>query len=108
MKFVVGSRPGCVQVSRPTGQLVDRVGHLVLGDGHRVRADPPLAALFGVGAFGYGLLDTFFGAGAAIGGLYGRRVDERTERRWIILGLVGVAAGWAIVAGAPWFGLVLV
>jgi MFS family permease len=71
-------------------------------------ADPPLAAVFGVGAFGYGLLDSFFGAGAALGGLYGRRVRESTERRWIILGLVGVAAGWAIIAGAPWFSLVLV
>lgn len=36
-------------------------------------ADPPLAAAFGVGAFGYGLLDTFFGGGAALGGLYAPR-----------------------------------
>src|SRR4051794_9153241 len=71
-------------------------------------ADPPLAAVFGVGAFGYGLLDTFFGAGAALGGLFGRRVQESSERRWIILGLVGVAVGWAIIAAAPWFALVLV
>jgi MFS family permease len=71
-------------------------------------ADPPLAAVFGVGAFGYGLLDTFFGAGAALGGLFGRRVQESSERRWIILGLVGVAVGWAIIAAAPWFVLVLV
>ena len=71
-------------------------------------ADPPLAALFGVGAFGYGLMDTFFGGGAALGGLYARRVDERTERKWIIVGLLGVGVGWFIIAGAPWFAVVLV
>jgi MFS family permease len=71
-------------------------------------ADPPLAALFGVGAFGYGLMDTVFGGGAAIGGLYARRVKEDAERRWIILGLLGVAAGWAMIAGAPLFVLVLI
>ena len=71
-------------------------------------ADPPLAAVFGVGAFGYGLMDTVFGGGAAIGGLYARRVKEDAERRWIILGLLGVAAGWAMIAGAPVFVLVLI
>jgi MFS family permease len=71
-------------------------------------ADPPLAAAFGVGAFGYGLMDTVFGGGAAIGGLYARRVKESAERRWIILGLLGVAAGWALIAGAPLFVLVLI
>src|SRR5438552_441314 len=59
-------------------------------------ADPPLATSFGVGAFGYGLIDTFFGAGAAAGGLYARRVGESSERRWVIFGLIGVAAGWAL------------
>jgi MFS family permease len=71
-------------------------------------ADPPLAAVFGVGAFGYGLMDTFFGGGAALGGLYGRRVKESAERKWIILGLLGVALGWFVIAGAPWFALVLI
>ncbi len=71
-------------------------------------ADPPLAAVFGVGAFGYGLMDTFFGGGAALGGLYGRRVKESAERKWIILGLLGVAVGWFLIAGAPWFALVLI
>jgi MFS family permease len=71
-------------------------------------ADPPLATSFGVGAFGFGLLDTFFGAGAVIGGLYARRVEEADERRWITLGLLGVAFGWSIIAGAPWFAVVLV
>jgi len=49
-----------------------------------------------------------FGGGAAIGGLYARRVKEDAERRWIILGLLGVAAGWAMIAGAPVFVLVLI
>lgn len=71
-------------------------------------ADPPLAAVFGVGAFGYGLMDTVFGGGAALGGLYARRLKERDERRWIIVGLLGVAVGWALIAGAPLFILVLI
>ncbi|HEX9122707.1 MAG TPA: MFS transporter [Actinomycetota bacterium] len=70
-------------------------------------ADPPLATSFGVGALGYGLIDTFFGAGALIGALYARRIDEASERRWFTLGLLGVAAGWGVIAATPWFGLVL-
>lgn len=35
-------------------------------------------------------------------------MHESTERRWIILGLIGVAVGWAVIAAAPWFALVLV
>jgi MFS family permease len=71
-------------------------------------ADPPLAAVFGVGAFGYGMLDTFFGGGATLGGLYARRVRTGSERRWIVIGLAGVGAGWLLIAGAPWFWVVLV
>lgn len=71
-------------------------------------ADPPLATAFGVGAFGYGMMDTFFGAGALAGSLYGRRITVVTEQRWIVLGLLGVAGGWALIAGAPWFALVLI
>jgi MFS family permease len=70
-------------------------------------ADPPLAAHFGVGAFGYGLIDAFFGAGALVGAIYARRVARYAELRWIAIGLGGVALGWFAIAAAPWFALVL-
>jgi len=70
-------------------------------------ADPPLARGFGVGAFGYGLIDTFFGAGALVGALLATRVI-REERRWVAAGMVAVVAGWATIALTPWFALVLV
>lgn len=71
-------------------------------------ADPPLARGFGVGPLGYGLIDTAFGAGALIGSLLAARLIGSAERAWLIIGMVGVAAGWATIALTPWFGLVLV
>jgi len=71
-------------------------------------ADPPLATGFGVGAFGYGMIDTFFGAGALIGALLAMRIIHGRERLWIAVGMAAVAAGWATIAITPWFALVLV
>jgi MFS family permease len=71
-------------------------------------ADPPLATGFGVGAFGYGMIDTFFGAGALIGALLAMRIIRGRERLWIAAGMAAVAAGWATIAITPWFALVLV
>jgi MFS family permease len=71
-------------------------------------ADPPLARGFGVGAFGYGMIDTFFGAGALVGALLATRVVKHGERTWVASGMVAVAAGWATIAVTPWFALVLV
>ena len=71
-------------------------------------ADPPLATGFGVGAFGYGMIDTFFGAGALIGALLAMRIIHGRERLWIAAGMAAVAAGWATIAITPWFALVLV
>jgi MFS family permease len=71
-------------------------------------ADPPLARGFGVGAFGYGLIDTFFGAGALVGALLATRLVKQGERTWVAAGMVAVAAGWATIAVTPWFALVLV
>jgi MFS family permease len=71
-------------------------------------ADPPLARAFGVGAFGYGMIDTFFGAGALVGALVATRVIRSDERRWVAIGMIAVAAGWATIALTPWFGLVLI
>lgn len=71
-------------------------------------ADPPLAKQFGVGAFGFGLIDTSFGLGALIGSVMATRIAKRAEYRWVFAGLVGVAAGWFMIAIAPWFAFVLV
>jgi MFS family permease len=71
-------------------------------------ADPPLARGFGVGPLGFGLIDTAFGAGALLGSLVAARLIGSSERAWLILGMLGVAAGWATIALTPWFALVLV
>jgi MFS family permease len=71
-------------------------------------ADPPLARIFGVGPFGYGMIDTFFGAGALAGALLAARVIGGAERPWVVAGMLAVAAGWAMIAMTPWFALVLV
>lgn len=70
-------------------------------------ADPPLARSFGVGAVGYGSIDASFGIGALLGALLARRISQEDERRWVIVGLAGVAVGWFMIAGAPFFALVL-
>ena len=70
-------------------------------------ADPPLADGFGVGAFGFGLIDTAFGLGALIGSLAATRIVRRAEYAWVVAGMLGVAVGWLMIAVTPWFVLVL-
>jgi MFS family permease len=69
-------------------------------------ADPPLARGFGVGPLGFGLIDTSFGAGALLGSLLAARF-VLSARRWVAAGMLGVAAGWGMIALTPWFSLVL-
>jgi MFS family permease len=71
-------------------------------------ADPPLARGFGVGPLGFGLIDTSFGAGALVGSVLAARLVHSGERGWIAAGMLGVAAGWGMIALTPWFTLVLV
>jgi MFS family permease len=71
-------------------------------------ADPPLAVGFGVGPLGFGLIDTSFGVGALLGSVLATRLVRRAERPWVVTGMLGVAAGWAMIALTPWFALVLV
>jgi MFS family permease len=71
-------------------------------------ADPPLAQEFGVGSFGFGLIDTSFGVGALLGAVLATRVVRSNDRTWVALGMLGVAAGWGMIAVTPWFGLVLI
>ena len=71
-------------------------------------ADPPLARGFGVGPLGFGLIDTSFGAGALLGSLLAVRFVRSSARTWVAAGMLGVAAGWGMIALTPWFALVLV
>jgi predicted MFS family arabinose efflux permease len=71
-------------------------------------ADPPLARGFGVGPLGFGLIDTSFGAGALLGSVLATRLVRSSERAWIAAGMLGVGAGWAMIALTPLFALVLV
>lgn len=71
-------------------------------------AELPLAASFGTGSVGYGLLSTTFGIGALAGSLAGRFLTESNERGFLIGCSFVTAAGFGSVALAPAFGLVLV
>lgn len=71
-------------------------------------ADPPLAKDFGVGALGFGLIDTAFGVGALVGSVLATRVVRGNGYWWVAAGCFGVAVGWFMIALTPWFVLVLV
>ena len=71
-------------------------------------AELPLATSFGVGSFGFGLISAAFGAGALVGALAARRLDESSARRGIVYGSFVTAAFFASVAGANAFWMVLV
>ena len=71
-------------------------------------AELPLARSFGMGSFGYGLISACWGGGAIGGSLLGRRVARRNERRAMVAGCAVIGAGFATVAFAPVFAVVLV
>ena len=73
-----------------------------------IPADPPLARHFGVGSIGFGLIDATFGAGAILGALLARRLTPRWEPGAILLGAVGVVAGYLLVGVTSLFAFVLV
>jgi MFS family permease len=70
-------------------------------------ADLPLSRAFGWGAFGFGLMNAFFGGGALIGAFFARKVTVRTEASGVLIEVVGIALGYGLVAVAPAFSLVL-
>ncbi len=80
----------------------------LLGAGMGMVADAPLAASFGVGAFGFGALIACWGGGSVLGSLLGRRLTARTEPLWLVLGAAGIALGHLGVGLAPLFSVVLV
>jgi MFS family permease len=71
-------------------------------------AEAPLAASFGAGAIGFGLLSTSFDLGALFGALRGRRLTEATEMRWLVGANFVTAFGLGAVALMPTFPPVLV
>jgi predicted MFS family arabinose efflux permease len=70
-------------------------------------ADVPLARSFGLGAFGYGLLNAFWGGGAVLGSLAARRLKVRFESIVLLLGPVAIMVGYATISISRWFALVL-
>jgi MFS family permease len=66
-------------------------------------AELPLAHEFGLGAGGYGLIAACWGCGAIAGSFLGRITARRDESRTMIWGCALIGAGFAIVAGAPFF-----
>jgi MFS family permease len=76
--------------------------------GSVIVAELPLAASFGAGSVGYGLIATMFGIGALAGALRGRRLTTRTELRALVVGSAITAVAFAAVGLAPAFWWVLV
>jgi len=81
---------------------------IVLTLGMTMVADVPLAELFGVGSFGYGLLIACWGGGSIVGALLGRHLNARTEALAFVTGTGVVAVTCIGVGVSPWFSLVLV
>jgi predicted MFS family arabinose efflux permease len=71
-------------------------------------ADAPLAEHFGAGSAGFGLLIACWGLGSVLGSLLGRKLTERTEPLWLVLGAVGIAVSGAGIFFARTFPVVLV
>jgi predicted MFS family arabinose efflux permease len=71
-------------------------------------ADRPLAAHFGVGNAGFGAIISCWGAGSVIGSFLGRRLTDRTEQRWLVLGTAGIAVTAIAMGISPVFWPVLV
>jgi MFS family permease len=89
-------------------RIVLAAGVMVLGLGMAMVADRPLAEHFGTGDVGFGLIISCWGAGSVVGSFLGRRLSERTERRWVFLGTAGIALTSLAMAVSPAFWPVLV
>jgi predicted MFS family arabinose efflux permease len=81
---------------------------IVLALGMTMVADVPLAEVFAVGSFGYGLLIACWGGGSIVGALVSRYLNARTEALAFVAGTGVVAATCIGVGISPWFSLVLV
>jgi MFS family permease len=100
LRFIWRDRPLRIMVSAWTVFL--------LGAGMGMVADAPLAERFGAGSAGFGLLIACWGLGSVLGSLLGRKLTERTEPVWLVLGAVGIAVSGAGIFFAWTFAVVLV
>jgi MFS family permease len=89
-------------------RIVAGSGAMVLGLGMAMVADRPLAEHFGVGAPGFGVIISCWGAGSVVGSILGRRLTERTEPRWVMLGTLGIALTSLGIGVSPAFWPVLI
>jgi MFS family permease len=80
----------------------------LLGAGMGMVADAPLAEHFRAGSAGFGLLITCWGLGSVVGTLLGRKLTERSEPLWLVLGATGISAAGLGILFAPAFPVVLV
>jgi MFS family permease len=93
---------------RPLRVMVIAWTVFLLGAGMGMVADAPLAEHFGAGSAGFGLLIACWGLGSVVGSLAGRKLTERTEPAWLVLGAAGIAVAGLGIAFAPTFEVVLV
>ncbi len=80
----------------------------LLGAGMGMVADAPLAEHFDAGSAGFGMLIACWGLGSVVGSLLGRKLTQRTEPVWIVLGAVGLGLSGLAIGIAPTFAFVLV
>ncbi len=92
---------------RPLRAMVIAWTVFLLGAGMGMVADAPLAAHFGEGSAGFGLLIACWGLGSVVGSLLGRKLTQRSEPLWLVLGAVGIAIAGLGIAFSPTFEIVL-
>jgi MFS family permease len=92
---------------RPLRAMVIAWTVFLLGAGMGMVADAPLAEHFGAGSAGFGLLIACWGLGSVVGSLLGRKLTERSEPVWLVLGAAGIAVAGLGIAFAPSFAFVL-
>ncbi len=92
---------------RPLRAMVIAWTVFLLGAGMGMVADAPLAEHFGAGSAGFGLLIACWGLGSVLGSLLGRKLTERSEPLWLVLGAAGIAVAGLGIAFAPTFAFVL-
>jgi MFS family permease len=92
---------------RPLRAMVIAWTVFLLGAGMGMVADAPLAEHFGAGSAGFGLLIACWGLGSVVGSLLGRKLTERSEPVWLVLGAAGIAVAGLGIAFAPTFAFVL-
>jgi predicted MFS family arabinose efflux permease len=80
---------------------------MIGGMGFVMVADVPLAAYFGAGSVGFGLMITFWGAGSVAGSFAGRWLSEDKEPRALFLGMLLVGFATAAIGVSPWFAPIL-